>query len=122
VKKFINIPFLCWGVVFGLFVSFSLIVGGDAVNGKVEAGRYYLGGGVERPKEVSRTIYVLSAASVSSVALTLPLALYFGLAEERFPFHITHRARLYATVAVSCVSFLLFWSALLCVWSAFTTH
>ena len=50
-------------VLFAIFIIFSLIVGGDAVSGKIEDGRYYVSSH-GKLKEVSRTVYVLSAFSV----------------------------------------------------------
>ena len=50
-------------VLFAIFIIFSLIVGGDAVSGKIEDGRYYVSSH-GKLKEVSRTVYLLSAFSV----------------------------------------------------------
>jgi len=66
---------LLWPVVFLSFVAHSLAIGGDALNGKAEAGRYYLwtygasGEDGTRYTEVSKARY--SANCFHSVAMIL---------------------------------------------------
>jgi len=63
---------------FGLFAVISIIIGGDAVNGYEEAGRYYLGGGGNRT-EVNYIIFTISRLHVYSVFITHPLGIIAGV-------------------------------------------
>jgi hypothetical protein len=55
---------LLWRIFIGMFTfasfaAFSLLVGGDALNGKIENGHYYVAGGTPY-KEVTFSVYVTS--------------------------------------------------------------
>nr|WP_314446492.1 hypothetical protein [uncultured Sphingomonas sp.] len=58
---------------FFALVAISIWVGGDAVQGKVENGRYFVAE-EGRYHEVSATFYRLNQLHVASIFLTLPLA------------------------------------------------
>jgi hypothetical protein len=61
-------------VNFLLFIVISLLIGGDAINGKVEAGRYYLGNhGVYT--EVNAVVFYYSKIHCLCVWITHPLAI-----------------------------------------------
>ena len=62
------------------FIAFFIIalsLGGDAVNGKEEAGRYYLANH-GRYTEVSRSVFMYSKVHTCSVWVTHPLVLIGG--------------------------------------------
>ena len=73
---------------FVVFVGLTLHLGGDAVNGKVESGHYYLWGynAHTRTKgytEVSEGVYRYSRLHTYSVLVTWPLMLLGGLVLRR---------------------------------------
>ena len=66
------------------FVVISSRIGGDAVNGKVEGGRYYVFGVATRDgrkvyTEVSERVYTYSRWQVYSILSTWPLMMVGGL-------------------------------------------
>ena len=63
---------------FALFVVGSIILGGDAVNGKVDDGQYFVGG-KSVYVEVSKAIWIYSYVHVASVWITWPLAMIGGI-------------------------------------------
>jgi len=62
---------------FASFIIVALAIGGDAVNGKTEGGRYYLSEH-GRDTEVSRSVFEYSRFHVYSVWVTHPLAMFGG--------------------------------------------
>jgi hypothetical protein len=71
---------------FILFLAGTSYFGGDAWNGKIEAGRYYLWGGHNGAKgyiEVSKVIFDYSRWHVDTVMVTWPLMLVAGFAAAR---------------------------------------
>ena len=73
---------------FLIFVAGAIYLGGDAVNGKVEEGRYYLFGvraesGRKVYTEVSRPVFTYSRWHVYSVFVTWPLVMAAGFASNR---------------------------------------
>ena len=62
---------------FAAFFIIALSLGGDAVNGKEEAGRYYLSNHGHYT-EVSRSVFDYSKLHVYSVWVTHPLAFFGG--------------------------------------------
>ena len=77
--KTIGLVLLVFGFLnFALFVIGSLILGGDAVNGKVDDGQYFLGG-KSVSVEVSKAIWIYSYIHVVSVWITHPLAMIGGI-------------------------------------------
>jgi len=73
-----------WGVTLGilnfiLFVAVSLAIGGDAINGGIENGQYYLGGGGQHT-QVPYLIYLYSELHAYSVFLSWPLVMILGFA------------------------------------------
>ena len=72
---------------FLLFVAIAWHLGGDAVNGKAEAGRFYLHGvrvenGVKVYTEVSERVFNYSRWHVYSIFITWPLLMAGGIAER----------------------------------------
>jgi hypothetical protein len=66
-----------------LFVAGTFYFGGDAVNGKVEQGRYYLWGyyhGVKGYTEVSQTVFHYSKWHTYSMLITWSLMLVASFA------------------------------------------
>jgi hypothetical protein len=63
---------------FALFFVIALLIGGDALNGKVEAGHYYLGNH-GKYTEVSFIVYAYSTFHTVSLFFTHPLAMIAGL-------------------------------------------
>jgi hypothetical protein len=63
---------------FALFVIVAVSLGGDAVNGKEEAGRTYVGAHGHYT-EVSRSVFEYSRLHARGVWVTHPLALLGGL-------------------------------------------
>jgi hypothetical protein len=61
-------------VNFLLFFVISLLIGGDGLNGKVENGHYFLGGGGQHT-EVSYIVFTYSRFHALSVFITHPLAM-----------------------------------------------
>lgn len=75
-------------VNFGVFVAVAIHLGGDAVNGKVEGGHYYLYGvraesGHKVYTEVSKSVFTYSKWHVYSIFVTWPLMLLAGFAANR---------------------------------------
>lgn len=73
---------------FAIFVAGALYLGGDAVNGKIEGGHYYLfgvarGTGMKGYTEVSQAVFDYSRWHAYSVFVTWPLALLAAIAENR---------------------------------------
>jgi hypothetical protein len=60
---------------FLLFAGISLAIGGDALNGKVEQGRYFLWGRHQAYLETTRQVYWFSKVHGFSVFILPPLAL-----------------------------------------------
>ena len=65
-------------VNFGVFAVIALLIGGDALNGTVRDGHYYLEQ-LGAYTEVSKSLFVYSAVHALSVFLTIPIAAYIGL-------------------------------------------
>jgi len=63
---------------FASFFAVALFLGGDAINGKIEAGRYYLCSH-GRYTEVSQSVFNYSKLHVYSVFITHPLGMLGGL-------------------------------------------
>jgi len=73
---------------FVIFVAVSLYLGGDAVNGKVEGGHYYLHGysvrsGEKEYTKVSERVFTYSKWHVYSVLITWPLMMAAGFVANR---------------------------------------
>jgi len=73
---------------FVIFVAIATYLGGDAVNGKVEGGRYYLfgvraEGGRKVYTEVSERVFNYSRWHVYTVFATWPLVMAAGFAEAQ---------------------------------------
>jgi hypothetical protein len=71
---------------FLLFLAGALYLGGDAWNGKIEGGHYYVWGyhhGTKGYKEVSQRAFEYSRWHVYSVMVTWPLAIVAGLVSAR---------------------------------------
>ncbi len=69
-------------VNFLVFAVVALMLGGDAVNGKIEAGRYYLANhGILT--EVSYSVFLYSKLHVYSVFVTHPLGMLAGVVLSR---------------------------------------
>ena len=71
-------------VNFVIFVAVACYLGGDAVNGKMEAGRYYLFGvraenGWKVYTEVNEAVFTYSKWHVYSIFLTWPLLMAGGV-------------------------------------------
>ena len=74
---------------FAVFVIIASHLGGDAVNGKVEDGRYYLFGvraesGHKVYTEVSEAVFTYSKWHVYSLFATWPLVMAAGFARSRY--------------------------------------
>jgi hypothetical protein len=71
--------FAIYAVAFVIFIIISLIAGGDAVNGKIENGHYYLCSH-GKYTETSKTFYVISAGFVMLIGAmwAIPLFIYFA--------------------------------------------
>lgn len=71
------------------FVSFligAFYLGGDAVNGKIVGGRYYLYGpyhGMKAYHEVSQAVFDYSRWHAYSLMIIWPLMIVFGIAAKR---------------------------------------
>ena len=75
---------LALGVLnFAIFVAVSMYLGGDAVNGKVEGGHYYLFGERKVYTEVSERVFNYSKWHVYSVLATWPLVMASAYALNR---------------------------------------
>jgi hypothetical protein len=73
---------------FVIFVVVALHLGGDAVNGKVEGGHYYLFGLQPESRhkgytEVSEAVFNYSRWHVYSIFVTWPLMMAAGLTQNR---------------------------------------
>ena len=73
---------------FVVFVAIACYLGGDAVNGKIEGGRYYLFGvrseaGRKVYTEVSESVFNYSKWHVYSLWATWPLVMAAGFAANR---------------------------------------
>jgi hypothetical protein len=73
---------------FLMFVAGAIYLGGDAVNGKVEGGHYYLFGvrtesGMKVYTEVTRRIFTYSTWHAYSVLITWPLVMLAAFALSR---------------------------------------
>ena len=76
-------------VNFVLFVGISLLIGGDALNGKEAGGHYYLDSH-GRLTEVSRPVFLYSKVHAISSAIGIPLAMlaslvYYATGGRRYP-------------------------------------
>jgi hypothetical protein len=76
-----------WAVFFVVFCIVSIIAGGDAVNGKIENGRYYLCN-TGKYTQVPRVTYVAPAAAVAIIAagpvlMSLMLVSFFSEGKKR---------------------------------------
>jgi hypothetical protein len=74
---------------FLIFVAGAIYLGGDAVNGKIEGGRYYLFGvraesGRKVYTEVDEPVFTYSKWHVYSVFVTWPLVMAAGFASNRY--------------------------------------
>jgi hypothetical protein len=72
---------------FLIFVAGAIHLGGDAVNGEVEGGRYYLFGvraesGRKVYVEVSKPVFTYSRRHVYSIFVIWPLVMVAGLASN----------------------------------------
>lgn len=119
-NQFISLPILVWGAVFLSFLVFSLCIGGDAVNGKVEGGHYYVRETGRVYREVSRGSFITSALLVATVAAGLPLSIFFALRREPFENFVPRRLRIVLLSFFGFAGFLLVWAAAERVWSAFS--
>ena len=72
---------LC-GLNFVVFFIVALVIGGDAVNGKVVEGHFYLSD-PGKLTEVSEAVYTYSLWHVRSLFLTHPLAMLFAALAKR---------------------------------------
>jgi hypothetical protein len=77
-KKLPAIVFVIAIVNFLAFIIGAAVLGGDAVNGKSEAGRYYVANH-GKLTEVSRAAFTYSRLHCHAVWVTHPLALLCGL-------------------------------------------
>jgi|SRR6266568_33771 len=71
---------------FALFLAGAFYLGGDAVNGKIEAGRYYVWGyhhGTKGYAEVSHVAFDYSKWHAYSVMVTWPLMILTSVMYER---------------------------------------
>jgi hypothetical protein len=86
VRKVCIIAVIVGFLNFLLFLAGTFYLGGDAVNGKAEGGRYYLWGYHEGKKgytEVTQAVFDYSRWHVYSVMVTWPLMILAGFASER---------------------------------------
>lgn len=67
----------------GVFILISMFVGGAAITGKIEDGRYYLGNHSVYT-EVSLPVYVMSAAATVVVPFWMALAVYLSVRSEAY--------------------------------------
>lgn len=73
---------------FLLFIAGTFFIGGDAINGKTENGRFYVWGyhnGSKQFTEVSRSTFEYSRWHCYTVFATWPLAMLAGLVLSRIP-------------------------------------
>ncbi len=107
-------PIILFFVVVFSFVALTLYIGGDALNGKVADGHYYVRAGA-RYKEVSRSTYIASGLIVAVVGvLPASLAFYF----RRLPFSkpIPRPLRIALSVFFALIGLLTICLALASVW------
>jgi hypothetical protein len=81
---------------FLIFVAGAIYLGGDAVNGKIEGGRYYLFGvrsesGRKVYTEVSKPVFTYSRWHVYSIFVTWPLVMVAGFASNRYKKRLSGR-------------------------------
>jgi len=72
---------------FAMFLTGTFYLGGNAIRGKVEAGKYYLWGyhhGIKGYVEVSRAAFNYSEWHSNSVIVTWPLMILACFTNERF--------------------------------------
>jgi uncharacterized BrkB/YihY/UPF0761 family membrane protein len=72
---------------FALFLTGTFYLGGNAIKGKIEAGRYYLWGyhrGINGYVEVSRVAFNYSKWHANSVIVTWPFMILACFTSERF--------------------------------------
>ena len=77
-KRICTAIFLIGLANFAVFVGVASYLGGDAVNGMVEKGHYYVSSH-GKDTEVSRKVYLYSRAHARSVWVTHPLAILAAL-------------------------------------------
>jgi hypothetical protein len=75
IRKFLIICLIGWIAAFGISILSIFIAGGLAINGKIEAGRFFLGMHGEYT-EVSIIGYILSTANTFVVGVLFPFAAY----------------------------------------------
>ena len=68
---------------FVLFVAGTFVLGGDALNGHVDGGHYFVGSH-HHFTEVSRAAYWYSAIHALSVVVTLPIAAVMALSARAY--------------------------------------
>ena len=73
---------------FIIFVIITIFIGGDAINGKVENGHYYLHGysietGLRDYTEVSKSIFDYSKWHIYSIWITFPLIFVYYFIDKR---------------------------------------
>lgn len=118
IRRFINSPMVVWVGLSLSFLVFSLCIGGDAVNGKIEEGRYYVRETGLVFREVSRVSFVTSALLVATVAFALPVCAFLALRREPFSGFVSRGLRAVLLTFFGLCGFLLLWAALARVWSA----
>jgi hypothetical protein len=87
--KMCNLVIVVGILNFLIFLAGAIYLGGDAVNGKVEGGRYYLLGvraeaGRKVYTEVSEPVFTYSKWHVYSVFVTWPLVMAAGFASKGY--------------------------------------
>jgi len=85
-RKLCGIAMVVGVLNFVLFFAETSYLGGDAVNGKAEGGKYYLWGyhdGSKGYTEVSQAVFNFSKWHVYSMMITLPVMMLAGFAEKR---------------------------------------
>jgi hypothetical protein len=75
-RSLVAVCILC-GLNFVVFVVIAMAIGGDAVNGKVVGGHFYLANHGRRT-EVSEAVFTYSRWHVYSLIVTHPLAMLTG--------------------------------------------
>ena len=70
--------FIATVINFFVFIAVALYLGGDALSGKIENGRYYLNSHGHYT-EVSARIYQYSNVHARTVAVSMPLAILIGV-------------------------------------------
>jgi len=85
-RRFCDVAVIVGLVNFLLFLAGAFYFGGDAWNGKAEAGRYFLWGyhnGTKGYIEVTKAVFDYSKWHVYTVMVTWPLMLLAGFASSR---------------------------------------